>query len=457
MARWQSGIHPNRGAGGKVVVLVSVGGCMTALCGLHPLSKRGRDSYLNRVMWKPALAPIKLLFVHERFGALAGAESNILATASELKQRGHTVGILHGRPTGKGEANWEGTFEHRFPLDANGNAARVNEALERFQPDVVYVHKTADLELLEALLGAAPPLVRMVHDHDLYCMRSYKYNYFTRRVCDRGVSPFCVFPCGAFVAREHEGRLPLRWVSYSSKVRELELNRQFDCMIVATHFMKDELLRNGFDSNSIEIHPPVPRAGDPSSSSSFSDRNLIVYAGQIVRGKGVDVLLESLARLTSPFECFVFGDGNHRAYCEQLSRKLGLDKRVHFKGYVPQEELKLYYREASLAVVSSVWPEPFGAVGLEGMSHGLPVVAFDAGGIKEWLINGYNGYRVPWMDRAAFAARVEDLLRDKALARQMGERGRTMVNECYEFSEYIDGLESLFARLTCKSLQPVPA
>ena len=274
---------------------------------------------------------MKLLFVHERFGALAGAESNILATATELKQRGHSVAILHGRATGKGEANWENIFEHRFPLGAN-HAARVGEVWEAFQPDLVYVHKTADLELLEALLATATPLVRMVHDHDLYCMRSYKYNYFTRRVCDRAVSPFCVVPCGAFVARDQEGRLPLRWVSYSSKVREIELNRQFECMIVATHFMKQELLRNGFHSRAIEIHPPVPRTSDPSARSTFGDRNLILYAGQIVRGKGVDVLLESLALVTEPFECFVFGDGNHRAYCEQLSRKLGLSERVHFKG-----------------------------------------------------------------------------------------------------------------------------
>ena len=66
-------------------------------------------------------------------------------------------------------------------------------------------------------------------------------------------------------------------------------------MIVVTDFMRSELLKNGFDPNKIEIHPPVPRPGDPDLRSSFSDRNLIVYAGQIIRGKGVDVMLESLA------------------------------------------------------------------------------------------------------------------------------------------------------------------
>src|SRR5437588_5767051 len=275
---------------------------------------------------------MKLLFVHERFGALAGAEANILATARELKQRGHTVGVLHGPGTGKGEQLWRETFTHAFPLPSAGKAIDVLDVINLFQPDLAYIHKMADLEVLEALLASETPLVRMVHDHDLYCMRSYKYNVFTRHICSRPASPFCVFPCGAFVARNHNPLLPLKWVSYSDKLKELELNQKFHCLVVAAQFMKEELLRNSFEADKIEIHPPVPPPGDPSLSSNFSERNLILYAGQIVRGKGVDVLLESLAQIKEPFECFIFGDGNHRPFCEKLCRKLGLSDRVHFKG-----------------------------------------------------------------------------------------------------------------------------
>jgi glycosyltransferase involved in cell wall biosynthesis len=406
-------------------------------------------------MWQSGTTRLRLLFVHERFGALAGAESNILATSSELKERGHTLGILHGAPTGQGETRWLQVFEDRFTLAKTGNASRVAGVLKTFRPDVVYIHKMADLEVLEALLTAGVPLVRMVHDHDLYCMRSYKYNYFSRRICERRTSPFCVTLCGAFLARNHDGGFPLKWVSYASKQEELRLNRRIPRLVVANQFMREELRRNGFDPARIEIHPPVPPRGDPSVRSNFSDRNFVVYAGQIVRDKGVDVLLESLARVRVPFECFIFGDGNHRGVCEKLSHKLGLSDRVHFKGYVPPEEINLHYRECSVVVVSSVWPEPFGAVGLEGMRYGLPVVAFDAGGIKEWLIDGVNGHLVPWMDRAAFAARVEELLCDKPHAREMGERGRQMVNEHYEFSKYIDGLEDLFGRAAAPTGQAV--
>jgi glycosyltransferase involved in cell wall biosynthesis len=100
-----------------------------------------------------------------------------------------------------------------------------------------------------------------------------------------------------------------------------------------------------------------------------------------------------------------------------------LKDRVKFHGFVARDELKHFYQQASLLAVSSVWPEPFGLVGREAMCHALPVVGFDAGGIREWLFDGENGFLVPWMDTDAFAARMEQLLRDKELARKLGRAG----------------------------------
>jgi glycosyltransferase involved in cell wall biosynthesis len=365
--------------------------------------------------------------------------------------------LLHGPSTGKGERSWNDLFSQRFGL-ANGNNAQVTRAaLETFQPDAVYIHKMPDRDVLQSLVESGVPVARMVHDHDLYCMRSYKYFPLTRTVCTRGAGLHCIFPCGATLARNRSGGLPVKWVSYLARKRELALNRRFARMIVATNYMKQELLRNRFDPQRIEIHAPVPRADENAVDASFSERNRIIYSGQVIRGKGVDVLLESLARVRVPFECLIFGDGNHRAYCEELSRRLGLSDRVQFKGYVPPDELQKYYEDASLAVVSSVWPEPFGAVGLEAMRHGLPVVAFAAGGIDEWLFDGENGFLVPWMDRATFSERIEQLLNNKPLARQLGERGRQLLRDKFNFDQYISGLEEMFSRLINPSAHFAPA
>lgn len=416
---------------------------------------QGGSCRIDRLSARGAKSPtMRLLFVHERFGALGGAESNAAITAAEMRQRGHEVALLHGEGTRQDEKHWRDVFPTRFPLQNGGTA--VTEAVRQFRPDLIYVHKMADLDVIETLLGSEAPLVRMVHDHDIYCMKSYKYAYFTRRICTRAASPYCVFPCGAFVARNREGRLPLKWVSYHEKKREIQLNRQFQRMVVVSDYMREELLRNGFDPARIEIHPPVPRTGDQGLRSTFSDRNLILFAGQIIRGKGVDVLLQALALVRRPFECIILGDGSHRQTCQRLSRKLGLTNRVFFKGFVPQLALKEYYRECTVVALSSVWPEPIATIGLEAMRYALPVVAFDAGGIKDWLQDGYNGFLVPWMDRAQFAARLQQLLEDKKLALQMGQHGLKLAEQRFGFEAYMDSLEDMFGRVL-EEHRPRPA
>ena len=70
--------------------------------------------------------------------------------------------------------------------------------------------------------------------------------------------------------------------------------------------------------------------------------------------------------------------------------------------------------------------------------------------LADWLEDGYNGYLVPWMDRDQFAARLKQLLQDKALARQLGENGLKLVSERYDFPQYIVDLETMFTRVAAE-------
>src|SRR5262245_12104700 len=166
---------------------------------------------------------MKLLFVHDRFGSFGGAESNVLAVAQALRDLGHGVAIVHGPGTGTGEEKWRQTFESRFALSRTHSCASIQPALWSFEPDILYVHKMADLDVLQVVTGCGVPAVRMVHDHDMYCMRSYKYDWLSRRICTRPASLYCVLRCGACLARKRGGFWPLRWVSYRAKRKEIEL------------------------------------------------------------------------------------------------------------------------------------------------------------------------------------------------------------------------------------------
>ena len=387
---------------------------------------------------------MNIFFVHEILGSFGGAESNLLATATELRARGHRVGLLAQKRSGKGEDAWEALFGENLFWLRDG----VARATAEFRPDVLYMHKWEDQPSIEALLRGASPLVRMVHDHDIYCLRSYRYHPLTRKPCTRPAGLHCVVPCLAPIKRHRGGVLPVRWAGYFAKQREIALSRRFDRSIVATEFMKGELRVNGFDEDRIAIIPPVPPPPAVPLRSSFSGRNLLLFSGQIIRGKGVDVLLRSLAKVRCRFDAVIVGEGQHRAACEKLNRKLGLEDRVKFTGFLPQSKLQEFYRETSVVVVPSVWPEPMGLVGLEAMRAALPVVAFDVGGISAWLSDGETGFLVPPMDTARFAQRIDQLLTTKALARTMGERGLERVTCDFDFDRYIDTLENLFATVS---------
>jgi glycosyltransferase involved in cell wall biosynthesis len=372
---------------------------------------------------------MNVLFVHQYRGAMGGAETDILLEAGSLKERGHKCDLLYASSAGKGEAAWDETFSECRQLPALNPAEAMPALLNGFAPDLIYFHSLSDLGVLKACLEARAPVVRRVHDHRMYCMRGGKYNYFTRKVCSRPASWRCVFPCLASIGRNTGQTFPFKWVSYQDKLREIELNQQCDCLIVYSQYQKDELIRNGFDPAKVEIQVPVHDGGEAGPISSFDSQNRVLFVGQIIRGKGVDLLLRALSELRIPFQADILGDGNHRPYCERLSARLGLTDRVHFRGFVPRAEIKEFFLQASLLAVSSVWPEPFGLVGREAMHHGLPVVAFDAGGIREWLFDGENGFLVPWKDTHQFAVRIEQLLRDKELARRLGRRGQELVSQ----------------------------
>ena len=99
-----------------------------------------------------------ILYVHERFGALTGAETNAHVTATELGLRGRTKGILHGPATAKNETAWNPPFREQFALHCMNIASVARNVARDFRPDVVYAHKMADVVRItgiEAATGCA--------------------------------------------------------------------------------------------------------------------------------------------------------------------------------------------------------------------------------------------------------------------------------------------------------------
>ncbi len=164
-----------------------------------------------------------------------------------------------------------------------------------------------------------------------------------------------------------------------------------------------------------------------------ADEKLIVFAGRLEYEKGVQTVIDALPRILrkQKVRFVVAGTGTHEKRLRAHVRKAGLSKHVDFVGFVPENELRMYYAAADLAVVPSLY-EPFGMVALETMASGTPCIAADTGGLRELVVHDATGLRFKPGDPASLATMVLRILTDARLAHRLVLDARRMLDE--EFS-----------------------
>ena len=378
---------------------------------------------------------MRVLHVHERAGFYGGVEQILYDTARGLGAHGWPQGLLHKDPDP--QPDFVAAFER---------ASDRESILEELAPDVLFLHKLEQADEVRRLAERLPT-VRMVHDHDLVCLRRHKYFPVRARVCDRPAGVDCYLHL-CFVQRGRPGDLlPITLAGVGERKRAIRAHDSVRCFMVGSEWMRRELVINGIPESKIEIVRPIPAALAEIRPAPPSDSNEILFVGQVIRGKGVDLLLRALAGVSAPWRATIVGTGNHAESCKQLARELGIQDRVRFAGWIPHTELTPLYASAALTVVPSRWPEPFGMVGIEAMARARPVVGFAVGGIPDWLDDGVTGLLVSEADTSALAAAIERLLGNAELRTNMGEAALRRVRERYQPRLYLQRLTRILEGL----------
>ena len=120
--------------------------------------------------------------------------------------------------------------------------------------------------------------------------------------------------------------------------------------------------------------------------------------------------------------------GNYESFSEIKDKIKMPAAQVFCFGQIKIENLPAYYKTSSVVVLSSQY-ESFGKVLVEANACGKPVVSTATTGAKEIIEDGKNGFLVPIGDAAKLAEKILSLLENPEVARQMGERGREVVQE----------------------------
>lgn len=350
-----------------------------------------------------------LLVLCDTVDRAGGTESYLARVLPALAGRGLAVRIAARRVVEPGAfgspAREFGWASDDRPANAAA-AGAVAAAIDALRPAAVLTSNVHDPGVLAAARRARRLIVR-VHDHRLFCPQG-----------DRQFPHFkahCAHPMAASTCLLNA---VLRGCGAGPRARTLHLLRSrqalragvlaADRVIVSSRFMARLCELNGVATQRIAILAP-PIGGDVAvAAAERPARDRVLFAGRLVRDKGLESLLRAVARIAPARRPSLVAAGEPTREVRRLpslAARLGVE--LTMLGKLSPRELEAQIDASTLVAMPSLWPEPFGLGGIEAQARGRPVVAYDVGGIGEWM--GNAGRLVPRGDEAALAGAIADV------------------------------------------------
>jgi glycosyltransferase involved in cell wall biosynthesis len=252
------------------------------------------------------------------------------------------------------------------PLASRVRAPFAPDALREFRPDVVHLHNPVNPAVLEwAAAESGVGVLLTVQDHRFFCPAKGKW---TRdgRVCREPMAPATCAPCF-----EDDGYFREIFALTEERLRAARRLH----LVTLSSYMKEELVAAGVPESRVDVVPPFVQGLDPAAEPDGPP--CVLFVGRLVEAKGVHDAVRAWRGSGTALPLVFAGTGPLR---QELSGVHG----VEVLGWVAHARLSPVFARARAMLLPSRWQEPFGLAGLEAASLGVPVVAYDSGGIREW-------------------------------------------------------------------------
>lgn len=407
---------------------------------------------------------LRIAYLSKDFSSNGGVGTYLLKLCSALEAAGHEVIVIHADPgvslspsIGFHQFYVEGFDQFAPQYNERTSASRVIEILEGFKPNIVHIQGNNNF-LLETGVRLRFPAIKTLHVYD-FCPSGNKFHHGLQKVCNHPTGPLCL-PRMGYKRCLLSKRPSVIWWHYRRCVEANRNNAPYSRLIVASAYVKLQAVASGYPASQIEVLPyftnlPMLRGfgGGGTTGRREPSDGMILFVGRVVREKGLHHLLSALAMVHIPWQLVVAGDGPDLDRVKKLARRLGLQKQVVFAGWAQREHLAELYQDATVVVMPSVWPEPFGIVGIEAMSFGRAVIAFNVGGVPEWLQECATGFLVKPYDVKEMAEKINYLLKHPDVAHEMGMRGRKRVEQEFTKENHIARLLEIYEEVCSERTQ----
>lgn len=366
---------------------------------------------------------------------IGGAQENTLLSCRGLARRGHEVTLCTGPTTGPEGKLLETADTQGFRIVEISNLVRslspfhdpaAYRDLRRFfrgqRFDVVHTHssKAGILGRLAASSEGVPGVFHTVHGQAFHAYQSNWRNRFyiwAERLAARRSTHICA------VAQAMIDQCVRAGVADREKYSVLYSGMQLGPFLSAE---RDVSLRE-----SLGIPADAPVVGK---------------IARLFELKGHDVLLNATPALVAAnpaVRILLVGDGLRHAELAEKARELGVAENVVFAGLVPPKAVPRYVAQMDVLAHFSL-REGLPRTVVQALAGGVPAAAFDLDGTPEVVHDGKTGLLCPPGDQEASTAALLRLLQNPAERRRLGERGRSLVRQQFDWRIMVDKLERLY-------------
>ena len=288
---------------------------------------------------------------------------------------------------------------------------QLKRLIREYQPDIVHAHYASSYGLLGALSGFHP-LVISVWGSDVFDFP--QRSFFHRKLLEYNL-------------------LQADKVLSTSQVMARQTAKYTSSEVEVTPF--------GID---LERFRPAPEG---------SGRKDIVIGTikMLEETYGIHYLIPAFAKVREkhpdlPLKLLIVGSGSQEARLKKMCSEFGIESVATFTGWVPYREIVSYYNQLDIYAAVSL-QESFGVAVLEASACGKPVVVADVGGLPEVVEKEVTGIVVPPANVEKTAVALERLVIDEELRKRMGENGRKMVKERYDWTNNLQQMISIYRQL----------
>lgn len=311
--------------------------------------------------------------------------------------------------------------------------------LDAFEPHVVIAGNVFDVGVLQ-VARRAPRFAVRIHDHRSFCPNGDRRFPQVPGICQAPMGAACAVNsllrgCVAGPRSATIERLRAREAVRDAVARA-------DVVLVSSNYMARTCADNGIDPQRIAITPP-PLADDafattivpPPASPS------VLFAGRIVPQKGLESLVRALGAIPVRHRptLDVAGTGDLPS-ARALAERLGVSFEYH--GFCDAAGLRDVIDRCTAVAIPSLWPEPFGLIGIEAQARGRPAIAYDVGGIAQWL--GGAGATVRVGDERALARAIASVC--NPLAWPTFSRAAFVRSASWRLNAHLEGLQDALMR-----------